>query len=61
MTEQEIIEKTYSATIEKMCTVLFDALLIAKDPAQGKDAEARFQGGVSKAREVRDRAKQLLP
>ncbi|HEY3304246.1 MAG TPA: hypothetical protein VGL70_11995 [Candidatus Binatia bacterium] len=61
MTDQEIIDRAYAATIEKIYSVLFDALLMAKDAVQRKDAEDRFQAGVRKAREIRERAKQLLP
>lgn len=61
MTAQDIVDKVHDATVEQMCTVLFNALLITQDGNQRQEAEQRFQAGVRKAREVRDRVKQLLP
>ena len=60
MSEVEIIEETYARTIEQLCSQLFNALLPANNAAQYEDAEKRFQAGVRRAREIRDRAKQLL-
>ena len=61
MTDQEIIDRAYETAIEQVYSVLSSALLIAHDSSQREDAEQRFQVGVRKAREIRDRAKQLLP
>jgi hypothetical protein len=61
MTEQEIVEKTYESTIQQMCSQLFSMLLISQDATEREKAEQIFRHGVNTAREVRDRAKQLLP
>lgn len=61
MTEKEIIDQTYETTIQQLCSQLFNALLPANNASQYEDAERRFQAGVRRAREIRDRAKQLLP
>lgn len=61
MTDQELVEKAYEATVQQLCSQLYSTLLMSQDPAGREQAERRFQAGVRKAREVRDRAKQLLP
>ena len=61
MTDQEIIDRAYESTIEQVYSVLSSALLIAHDSGEREDAERRFQTGIRRAREIRDRAKQLLP
>jgi hypothetical protein len=61
VTEKEIIEQTYETTIERLCAQLFNALLLPNNGTEYQDAERRFQAGVRRAREIRDRAKELLP
>lgn len=61
MTEKEIIEQTYETTIQQLCAQLFNALLLPNNGTECENAERRFQAGVRRAREIRDRAKQLLP
>jgi hypothetical protein len=61
MTEQEIVDKAYETKIQELCSVLYNTLLIIQDVTEREQAERRFQDGVRKAREVRDRAKELLP
>jgi hypothetical protein len=61
MTEREIVDRTYEATIQQMSTQLFNVLLISRDADERDRAEQTFQAGVRKARDIRDRLKQLLP
>ena len=61
MTEQEIVDRTYEATVQQMSTQLFNVLLISRDADERERAEQTFQAGVRKARDIRDRVKQLLP
>ena len=61
MTDQGLIDNAYEMTIQQIYSVLYSALLIAQDTAQREESELRFQAGVRRAREIRDRAKQLLP
>jgi hypothetical protein len=61
MTDQEIIDKAYEETIQQIYSVFYGALVVPRDSSQREDAERRFQIGVRRAREIRDRAKQLLP
>jgi hypothetical protein len=61
MTDQEIVDKAYEATIQQLCSQLYNTLLVSQDLSGHEQAERRFQTGVRKAREARDRAKKLLP
>ena len=61
MTEQEIVDRTYESTIQQMSIQLFNVLLISRDADERERAEQTFQAGVRKARDIRDRVKQLLP
>ena len=61
MTEQEIVDRTYEITVQQMSTQLFNVLLISRDADERERAEQTFQAGVRKARDIRDRVKQLLP
>jgi len=61
MTDQELIDRAYELTIQQLCSQLYSTLLISQDTSGREQAERRFQSGVRKAREVRDRAKQILP
>ena len=60
MIEEEIVERTYENTIQQMSTQLFNVLLISRDAEERERAERTFQVGVRKAREIRDRVKQLF-
>ena len=60
MIEEEIVERTYESTIQQMSTHLFNVLLISRDADERERAERTFQVGVRKAREIRDRVKQLF-
>ncbi|HEX2225807.1 MAG TPA: hypothetical protein VHM64_01620 [Candidatus Binatia bacterium] len=60
MNEIEIIDDTYARIVEQLCSQLFNVLLPANNIAEYEDAEKRFQAGVRRAREIRERAKQLL-
>ena len=60
MIEEEIVERTYESTIQQMSTHLFNVLLISRDADERERAERTFQAGVRKAREIRDRVKQLF-
>jgi hypothetical protein len=61
MIEQEIVERTYETTVQQMSTQLFNVLLISRDADERERAEQTFQPGVRRARDIRDRVKQLLP
>jgi len=60
MIEEEIVERTYENTIQQMSTHLFNVLLISRDAEERARAERTFQAEVRKAREIRDRVKQLF-
>ena len=60
MTDEQLIEEVYQDTVERMCSQLFNVLLVSQNGAEREEAEQRFQAGVLKAREARDRAKKLL-
>ncbi len=60
MTDQQIVDEAYEATVKQMTAQLFSVLLVSQDANERTGAEQRFQSGVRKASEVRDRAKQLL-
>jgi len=60
MIEQEIVERTYESTVQQMSAQLFNVLLISRDAEERERAERTFQAGVRKARDIRDRVKQLL-
>ena len=60
MTDQDIINQAYQATLNKLFAVFFDAYAIAATPADKAQAEQRFQNGVIFARAARDKAITLL-
>jgi hypothetical protein len=60
MTDQDIINQAYQATLNKLFAVFFDAYAIASTPADKTQAEQRFQDGVKFARSARDKAITLL-
>jgi hypothetical protein len=60
VTEKEIIEEVYENMVRQLSTQLFNALLLPNNSTQYEDAEKRFLAGVKRAREIRDRANQLL-
>jgi hypothetical protein len=61
VTETEIIDQSYERTVEQLCAQFFNVLLLPNNANDYESAERRFQAGVRRAREIRDRAKQLLP
>lgn len=60
MTDQDIINQAYQATLNKLFAVFFDAYAIATTPADKTLAEQRFHDGVVLARSARDKAITLL-
>jgi len=60
MTDQDIINQAYQATLNKLFMVFFDAYAIAANPGDKIQAEQRFQDGVKLARSARDKALTLL-
>jgi len=60
MNDKDIINQAYEDTIKQLFTVLFDVSVVAQTPDAQSQAEQRFQAGVRKAREVRDKAIALL-
>ena len=60
MTDSDIINEAYEDTIKQLFSVLFDSSVTAQTPAAQAQAEQRFQDGVRKARQVRDRAIALV-
>ncbi|HTF92653.1 MAG TPA: hypothetical protein VK632_06385 [Verrucomicrobiae bacterium] len=60
MSEKEIVDAVYNHTIEQICTQLFNALINPNNVANYPAAEGNFQNGIRRAKEIRERAKQLL-
>ncbi len=60
MTDSDIINDAYADTLKNLFSVLFDASVTAKTPADQSLADQQFQAGVRKAREVRDKAIALV-
>ena len=60
MTDQDIINQAYQATLNKLFAVFFDAYSIATTPTDKVQAEQRFQDGLNIARSARDKAITLL-
>jgi hypothetical protein len=60
MTDQDIINQAYQATLSQLFDVFFDSYATAKTPADKTQAEQRFQNGISIARSARDKAITLL-
>lgn len=60
MTDQDIIDQAYQATLNSLFTIFFSAYSIATNAADKTQAEQRFQNGVIVARSARDKAKTLL-
>jgi hypothetical protein len=60
VTETEIIDESYERIVDQLCSQLFNSLLPPNNAAEYEGAEKRFQAGLRRAREIRDRAKQLL-
>jgi hypothetical protein len=60
MTDQDIINQAYQATLNKLFGVFFDAYAIAINPDDKTQAEQRFQNGLKIARAARDKAITLL-
>lgn len=57
----EIIEKVYLATVEIICTTLFNALLnSAAKPHQVEEAERNFRTGLMRAQKIKTRALELV-
>lgn len=60
MSEKEIVDQVYDDTVEQICTQLFNALINPNNAANYAAAESNFQSGIRRAKEIRERAKQLL-
>ena len=60
MSEKEIVDQVYDHTVEQICTQLFNALINPNNAANYAAAESNFQSGIRRAKEIRERAKQLL-
>jgi hypothetical protein len=60
MTDQDIINQAYQATLNKLFSVFFDAYSIAANATDKIQAEQRFQNGITIARSARDKAITLL-
>jgi len=60
MTDDDIIKQAYEDTVQKLFAALFNAIITAQTAAMHSQAEQRFQAGVRKAREVRDKAIALV-
>jgi hypothetical protein len=60
MSELGIVEQVYANTVEQICTQLFNALINPNNAVNYENAERNFQTGIRRAKEIRDRAKQLL-
>ena len=62
MNEQESIDRAYSATVETLFKVFFEAFTTAQgSPEAEQGAKTRFQNGIVHARHVRDMALALVP
>jgi hypothetical protein len=60
MTDAQLIDLAYQATVQDLFTTLFRAYTTANTPSDRDQAEKRFQAGVKLAREARDQAKKLV-
>jgi len=60
MNDSDLVVQAYEDTVRLLFSRLFDACVVAKDADEQAQAEQRFQTGVRKARETRDRAIALL-
>jgi hypothetical protein len=60
MSEKEIVDAVYNHTVEQICTQLFNALINPNNAANYPAADGNFQNGIRRAKEIRERAKQLL-
>ena len=60
MSEKEIVDQVYDHTVEQICTQLFNALINPNNAVNYAAAERNFQTGLRRAKEIRERAKQLL-
>ena len=62
MSERDLIEEAFGATIKTLYSVFFQAYTAAHgDPAREEQAEQIFHTGVIHARHVRARALAMLP
>ena len=62
MNDTEIIEKSYEQLIQQIFGAYWNEAFIGNPPPnQVKQAETKFQGGITNARKARDRAIALLP
>ena len=60
--EEPIIQTCYVDLIKPIFTTLYTGMMDKKlSPAETKNLEKRFTAGIALARQVRDRAIQLLP
>jgi hypothetical protein len=60
MSEAKIVDEVYENTVEQICTQLFSALINPNNAPNYQNAERNFQTSLRRAREIRERAKQLL-
>ena len=60
MTDQDIINQAYQASLNKLFAVFYDAYAVASTQDDKTQAEQRFQDGIKFARSVRDKALTLL-
>ena len=60
MNDTQIINDAYADAVRKLFAIFSDVTIIAKNAGERTLAEQRFQAGVQKAREIRDRAITLL-
>ncbi len=59
MSEKGNCRRGLQHTVEQICTQLFNALINPNNAALPA-AEGNFQNGIRRAKEIRERAKQLL-
>jgi hypothetical protein len=61
MTERQLIDEAFGATIKNLYSKFNEAYTTAVTPADQQKAEQVFRNGVLHERSVRDRALALLP
>jgi hypothetical protein len=61
MQDKDVIQAAYEDQIKKVFSIFSDAYAIAQNPGEEQQAEQRFRTAVTKARDARTRAQNILP
>ena len=61
MTDLEIIDAAYADIVKEVWTAFYNGSVAAQSQNDKQQAELRFSNGITLARQVRDRARAILP